>query len=473
MKNGEIRKKPKFQNLDPDLQLDMRFLLEATIDRSAYSTALASIKPLSEFQDIIGTKMKDTAAAIRADINSVNTAISAQPSLMMQATTYAKLSKPQQQLLDAITSSEVLKFSILNAMDAVRMLLITDFEKSAPYYDDEAIVFDVKAKGRTPQVMVPQRVPFSSIKELGNFEIYDHSNLLMVIGKESSSAGQQIKIPIRGSTHFIELNGVPVGKIYLTGRDTDGKPSPVPPSTKEMMLNVTKPVGSVYQKTISDLSKRPDKKFELTEVVTANFTIPTEVEGIITGIWRTLKKSPAVKPIKLSPATFAGELGNLTLLEFKKYFEALVARTSNASGEMSTFDLADTLFFTGLAAVSGMLGLAPPPGPSAGGGGAAGAAGAAGGRGAGGSGGGGGGSGGGSGGGGGTVNRSLSNFLNTTSFIKGANSAEKAANKASLDAIIDRDAMRRELNLFAGGSNFVFTESVDRWCKLAGIKEKK
>jgi hypothetical protein len=326
--------------------------------------------------------------------------------------------------------------------------------------------------------MVPQRVPFSSIKELGNFEIYDHSNLLMVIGKESSSAGQQIKIPIRGSTQFIELNGVPVGKIYLTGRDPDGKPSPVPPSTKEKMLNVKKPVDSVYQKTISELSSRPDKKFELNAVVAANFTIPTEVEGVITSIWRTLKKSPAVKPIKLSPATFAKELGPLTLLEFKKYFEALVARTSNASGEMSTFDLADTLFFTGLAAVSGILGLAPPPGPSAGGGSAAAgaAAGAAGGRGAGGpsgGGAGGGGGGGSGGGGGGTVNRSLNNFLNTTSFIKGANSAEKAANKASLDAIIDRDAMRRELNLFAGGSNFVFTESVDRWCKLAGVKEKK
>jgi hypothetical protein len=401
---------------------------------------------------------------------------------MMQATTYAKLSKPQQQLLDAITSSEVLKFSILNAMDAVRMLLITDFEKSAPYYDDEAIVFDVKAKGRTPQVMVPQRVPFSSIKELGNFEIYDHSNLLMVIGKESSSAGQQIKIPIRGSTQFIELNGVPVGKIYLTGRDTDGKPSPVPPSTKEKMLNVTKPVGSVYQKTISDLSKRSDKKFELTDVVTANFTIPTEVEGIITGIWRTLKKSPAVKPIKLSPAIFAGELGDLTLLEFKKYFEALVARTSNASGEMSTFDLADTLFFTGLAAVSGMLGLAPPPGPSAGGAGGStggaggstgGAAGTGGVGGAGGAGGGGGGSGGGGGIGGGSVNRSLNNFLNTTSFMKGANATERAANKASFDAVVDQDAMRRELNRFAGASNLVFTEGVDRWCKLAGIKDTK
>jgi hypothetical protein len=411
---------------------------------------------------------------------------------MMQATTYAKLSKPQQQLLDAITSSEVLKFSILNAMDAVRMLLITDFEKSAPYYDDEAIVFDVKAKGRTPQVMVPQRVPFSSIKELGNFEIYDHSNLLMVIGKESSSAGQQIKIPIRGSTQFIELNGVPVGKIYLTGRDTDGKPSPVPPSTKEKMLNVTKPVNSVYEETISALSSRPAKKFDLETVVAANFTIPTEVEGVITSIWRTLKKSPAVKPIKFASAAFSDELGTLTLLEFKKYFEALVARTSNASGEMSTFDLADTLFFTGLAAVSGMLGLAPPPGPSAGGasgstgggggstgggggstGGAAGTGGVGGAGGAGGAGGGGGGSGGGGGIGGGSVNRSLNNFLNTTSFMKGANATERAANKASFDAVVDQDAMRRELNRFAGASNLVFTEGVDRWCKLAGIKDTK
>jgi hypothetical protein len=57
--------------------------------------------------------------------------------------------------------------------------------------------------------------------------------------------------------------------------------------------------------------------------------------------------------------------------------------------------------------------------------------------------------------------------------VRGANAAEKAANKASFDAIVDQDAMRRELNRFAGASNLVFTESVDRWCALAGIKEKK
>jgi len=154
MRNDEMRKKSKFQNMaiNPNRHLSVDFLLEATMDRSAYESALASIRPLSEFEDIIGANMPKTATAIRKCINDVNNAISAKPDTMMQISNFAKLSKPQQQLLDAITSAEILKFSMLNAMDAVRMLLITDFEKASPYFDDEAIAFDVKAKSSKIQI---------------------------------------------------------------------------------------------------------------------------------------------------------------------------------------------------------------------------------------------------------------------------------------------------------------------------------
>jgi hypothetical protein len=476
MRNDEMRKKSKFQNMaiNPNRRLSMDFLLEArTMDRSAYEAALASIRPLSEFEDIVGAKMEKTAPAIRKCITDVNSAISAKPDLMMQITAFTKLSKPQQQLLDAITSAEILKFSMLNAMDAVRMLLITDFEKASLYFDDEAIVFDIKAKGRAQQVMDPLRTQFSKIKELGNYEVYAQTALHMIIGKESTSAGQQISIPIKGRPPMV-VDKVPVGKLYLTGRDSNGNPAPIPLSTKREMLKVVAPTADNdnFLKTIKQLSERPNKQFDIATVINDDFTIPTEAEGVVTSIWRALRKTSTIKPTSLESEDFAEDISKLTLLEFKKYFEALVSKTSNASGDMSTFDLADTLFFTGLAAVTGFLGLAPPPSPTGGGDGAdataaaAGAAGAAGGGGVG---------GGGGGGGGGyiPVNRSLTTFLDTKSFMRGTTAAEKDANKVAFDAAVDRDAMRRELNRIAGASNLVFTESVDRWCKLAGIKEIK
>ena len=52
MRNDEMRKKSKFQNMaiNHNRRLSMDFLLEArTMDRSAYEAALASIRPLSEF----------------------------------------------------------------------------------------------------------------------------------------------------------------------------------------------------------------------------------------------------------------------------------------------------------------------------------------------------------------------------------------------------------------------------------------
>ena len=470
MRNDEMRKKSKFQNMtiNPNRRLNMDFLLEAQkIDRSAYEAALASIRPLSEFEDIVGAKMPKTAIAIRKCISDVNNAIAAKPDLMMQITTAVKLSKPQQQLLNAITSAEILKFSMLNAMDAVRMLLITDFEKASPYFDDEVIVFDVKRKGASQQVMLPQRTQFSKIKEIGNYEVYAQTALIMIIGKESTSAGQTISIPINTAGRPpILLDKVPVGKLYMTGRDSNGNPAPIQPSVKRQMLQISLPApGNIFEKTIQELSIRPTKTFDIAAVVKDDFTIPTEAEGIVTSIWRSLRQTATIRPTALDSADFASEIANLKLLDFKKYYEALVLKTSNASGDMSTFDLADTLFFTGLATVTGLLGLAPPPPPTgdgAGGAVVAGGAGAA-----------IGGGGGGGGGGGIPVNRSLTTFLDTKAFMRGTTAAEKDANKIAFDAAVDRDAMRRELNRTVGASNLVFTESVDRWCKLAGIKEIK
>lgn len=456
---------------------DMSMLLEAGTDRSEYKQAEDAIAPLSDLEDTISAKMPKTAAEIRKVINSVNEAISAQPSLSMTVASAAGLSKPQQRLIDSITSAEVLKFSILNAMDTVRMLFLNDFKKSEKYYEDEAIVFDIKqlGPGGTQPMLSPQRVPFSSIKEIGSYETYDHTQNIMVIGKESSSPGRTVKIPIRGTNNRITVNHVPVGKIYMTGRDKNGHPSPVPLAVKRTMLNISPPTAGlgVLGETIENLSERPEKKFDLEKVVKDNFRVSAPTEGVITSIYRQVRRKPPIKPSGLDPKVFADELGTLTLQEFRKYFQAFVDKTSNSSGDMTTIDLADSLFFTGLATVSGWLGLPRPPGPGGTGASSSGAAGG----GSGGAGGGGGTAGGasggtgGGGGGGASRNHSLNNFLNTTSFIKGANPAERAANKAELDKIIDRDAMRRELNRFVG-PGVVFTESVDRWCKLAGIKEK-
>lgn len=476
MRNSKIMKNHRSRRLNElsDEIGDMSMLLEAGMDRSAYDQAIASIEPLSELEDIIGSSMPKTSAEIRSAISNVNAAITKDPSLMMQVASATGLSKPQQHLIDAITSAEVLKFSILNAMDAVRMLFITDFKKSEKYYEDEVIFFDIKAASPTgaQPILAPQRIPFSKISEIGDYEIYRSSDKHMVIGKESAASGRTISIPITGRGRFITLNHVPVGKIYLTGRNSDGHPAPLPLATKETMLNIKPPAAGpgVLGQKVKDLAQRSNKKFDLDKVVKDNFKIPATGEGIIVGIYRSLNKSPAIKPTKLPASDFSSELGELTLQQFRKYYEALVSRTSSATGDMSTFDLADTLFFTGLAAVSGMLGIAPPPAPagasggsssgpvtSAGGGSGSPGGGAAGGV---------------AGGGSASRSHSLNNFLNSTSFVKGANPAERSANKAALDGIIDRDALRRELNKFVG-PGVVFTESVDRWCKLAGIKEEK
>ena len=338
MRNDEMRKKSKFQNMaiNHNRRLSMDFLLEAQkIDRSAYEAALASIRPLSEFEDIVGARMPKTATAIRKCINDVNNAISAKPDTMMQISNFAKLSKPQQQLLDAITSAEILKFSMLNAMDAVRMLLITDFEKASPYFDDEAVVFDVKAKGSKIQTMIPQRAPFSKIKEIGNYEVYQQSDNSMIIGKESTSAGQKVEIPIPGASPslLIKLEKIPVGKMYMTGRDSNGKPAPISRSVKLKMFQVAAPAaGNVFEKNVADIltrksALRSTTPYDIKKIVNDDFKIPTEAEGIVTSIWRTLRMTPAIKPTNLTSDDFADELGSLKLFQFKKYFESLVAKT--------------------------------------------------------------------------------------------------------------------------------------------------
>jgi hypothetical protein len=175
---------------------------------------------------------------------------------------------------------------------------------------------------------------------------------------------------------------------------------------------------------------------------------------------------PAVTPAStmLAPADVSSELKDLTLDEFRKYFKALVERTTTATGDITTYHVDDALVLGGLSWLSGMLGIsrsAPAPGTAASPAGAPGssapdAAGTA---------------GGGAAAPGGIPIRthSLSNILSRPSITRNVSTP---ARSAILNGI-DQEALRRELNALTGGT-FLFTEgTVERWCDLAGIKEKK
>jgi len=456
-------------------EMSMSFLLDEAVDRSMFDTALRTIEPLSELEDLItagSNEMPNTAKAIRDVIKSVNDSISAKPNPILSA---MGLADPQRDLLNAITTAEVLKFSILNAMDAVRMMFITDFKKNnLKFFEEEAVVYNVVDAGPgAARLSTPQRVPISKVKELGSYEIYEQGNNYMLIGPESAGAGRTATWNIPGVGSFA-ISNLSLGKMYLVGRGSDGEPTPVPDGFKTLFLRVVKPADrGVLDKTIDFLATDPsrgNKTFDLGKVVKDNLRVPQPVEGTIVSIYRAIRKKQAIQPTTLTPIELTSDIEGITLDAFRKYFEALVEKTTNSTGDMVSYDIADTLVFGGLASISGMLGLTRPEGGREDGSVAGGGASAGGGRGT--------GSAGGSGGSAGAVrgasrSHSFNNFINTPSIVKGATPTERAANLSTVLGLIDRDSMRQELNRFVA-PNVVFTEgTIDRWCELAGIKEGK
>ena len=450
----------------------MGFLLEASVDRSSFDSALKSIEPLSDLEDLmkdvdpITTRhsMPKTAKAIRDAINRVNKAISSSPDPILSI---VGLDNKQKELVDAITAAEVLKFSILNSMDAVRMLFINDFKKNLRIFDDEAISYNVVPNGSIGlKLSTPQRVPFSVAKDVRPYEIHSHGRTFMVIGPETSGPGDSVSLRVPGSSSPLVIRNVNPGKIYLTGRNTDGEPEPVNKNLKQLFLKIPPPSTSDIDLISKKIGKiATDRKFNLKDTVSKNFKIPQPAEGTIVSIYRAIRRTSAVSPPTMPSDDLFKDLNNMSLERFKKIFNAFVEKTSNSTGDMSTYDLTDTLFFSGLAIVSGMLGTAPPPGPAAGGtsggttspgitGGSTAASGAGGPT-------------------GGAARHSLKNILSDPTIATGATPAERATNLNTLKSSINQDALRSALNTLTGGS-VVFTESiVDRWSELAGIKESK
>jgi hypothetical protein len=452
--NDDASRSLKNQNLN--------YLLGESIDRSSFESAEQSIGPLSDIEALptIG-KMPKTKAALRSVINRIEEAIASEPSPILNA---LRLDKSQRKLVDAITAAEVLKFTMLNAMDAVRLLVINDFKKEMQFFTDEAIVFDLlKLGGGGAKLKSPSRVPFSEIASLGDFDRYHEGRNFMVIGKASEDEGYNVVLSAPMMSASLQLENVAAKKVYIVGRGSDSEPTPVQGPVKVMFLRVNPPDrdSTNIDKPLSNIPQLSD----LTAVVARNFKISAPVEGFITSVYRKIRGNPAIKPTTLTAAGFAEELGGITLEEFKKLFEVMVQKTTGTKTDLVTFDPAEALVFGGLASIGSALGLSRPAAPTTPPGtataGAPSAPGAPAGAGS-----------GGDGGGAGTATtrrHSLSNILNRPSVVTGATEAER---KSNLKAI-DQDTLRRELNSLVGGS-VIFTESaVDRWCDLAGIKESR
>lgn len=456
---------------------DMGFLLE-DVDRSPYEKALKYIEPLSELEDIF-TKLPKTKSAIRAVITRVNKAMSSEPDPIIAA---IGLNDSQKELVNACTSAEVLKLSLLNVFDSVRQLMITDFRKIVKFYDDSAIELGIVKQNSQAgfKVINTKSVPFSTIDGLGNYNIYWKSPHQMIIGVESSGAYDDAKWEIPDTGKSITIKDVPVGKVYLVKKE-GGDAAPVDSFIKAKILGDKLPDRGNLDKTITALAKNPEKEFDLLQVVKRNLKVPAPAVGFIETIYRKLRDRPAVSPPTIPAEALADELGNLTLSEFKEYFNALVKRTTGETGDITTIDISDTLVLGGLTYIGGLLGISKPastpsttttgisagpsataapatatpdetPGPSRGDSSRRGRArtsapadteSSA-----------------------GVPRHSLSTILGRPSIV----------NPANRDAVlrgIDQDALRRELNSLVGGST-IFTEGIiNRWNELAGIKETK
>lgn len=454
---------------DSDFSLrnrNMSFLLE-DVSRASYDKALQYIQPLSELEDIF-KDLPSVQAAMRQTINRVNRAINSNPDPILSS---LGLSNDQKELVDACTSAEVLKLSLLNSFDAIRQLLITDFTKSPKIYEDEAIELRVlppasRSRGAA-DVREPKRVPYSVVSSMNDYAVHWQDGKNMIIGPDTSGdRTYDVSWNLPRTSATIRMRNVPAGKIYLVAR-VEGDPAPVTPEKKRDILGIPLTPKGELIRTLGDLSTDASRRkmFDIDDVVRSNFKIPAPAMGFIESIYRAMRSRPPVQPANLNPSDLSSELSGLTLEKFRDYFRELVERTTTATGDITTYDVADTLFFGGLAWVSGLLGISrspPPPAPpapgrSSGGGTASGAAGtgtpaAAGGRG---------------------VSHSLSTLLSDPSIAAGSTPAERAANMSNLRSSINQDELRKNLNRLTAGS-VVFTEgTVDRWRELAGIKEGK
>lgn len=450
-------------------------IINEAVDRETNEMALKSIEPLSELEEMLESinKMPDTKAAIGKCIDDIRDAINSKPSKILSA---LRLSNSQKGLVDAITAGEVLKFSMLNAMDALRMSFISDFKKELA---DEVISFNVVGQAPSLVLSNPGRAPFSKVSELGEYHTITHGTHFMIVGPKLTNPGGSIVMRVPTTSFGLQLKNVSPGPIYITGRDSEGNPAAVPDGVKKMFLgNIAIPNRAIIDKKIVDLltvkrklnpAKAPDA---VKNIVKPNFRVPAPVEGMLTGIYRAIRRSKAVKPPGLDADTFASEVKELTLGEFKRVFNAIVSKTEGAKGDFTTYDLADSLFLGGLAAVSGALGItrtpkvptspaaagstsvptgggAPPPGSPQGRGssGAPPAPPAN------------------------APHHSLRNVLSNPMIAAGSTPAERSANMSKISNALNQDELRRTLNSLTGGA-IVFTEgTVDRWCELAGIKE--
>jgi hypothetical protein len=451
---------------------NLDYLMSEAVDRASFEAARQSIEPLSDIEDLPAiSKMSNTKAALRGTIDKLEEAISSEPDPILSA---IGLDRSQRKLVDAITAAEVLKFTILNAMDAVRLLIINDFKTELKFFTDEAIVFDlIKLRGGGAKLRSPRRVPFSEISALGDFDRYHEGRKFMVIGKASADEGFDVMLSAPGVSSTLPLENVSADKIYVVGRGDDGEPKPAPGGVKELFLKVSAPSRAKLDSTLASLAA--SKGFDIDSVVGRNFKISSPAEGFIVSIYRKFRGTPAIKPTSLTASQFSDDLKLLSLDEFKKVFEMMAQKTTDTSTNLVTFDPAEALVFGGLASIGASLGISrPTPAAVAGGGAAAAGASAAaaagagagaaaagvaaaGGAGA-------------AGGGSAIVRRhSLSNILGRPSITAGSSDSERKTNLR----VINQDELRKELNSLVGGS-VIFTESaVDRWCKLAGIKESK
>lgn len=441
----------------------MNFLLE-DVDRSAYEKALQYIQPLSELEDVF-EKLPATKRAIREVINRVNAAVASDPDPILNA---LGLSNDQKELVDSCTSAEVLKLSLLNSFDAVRQLLITDFARNPKIYEDEAIELRVIPSARSrgsADVREPKRVPYSTVESLADYTVHWQDGGNMIVGPDIGGRLYNLSWTLPRTTATINMRNVPAGKIYLVSRE-EGDPAPVSPLKKRDILGIPLTPRGSLDKTLDFLSTDTtrDKTFDLPAVVDRNFRIPAPAMGFVESIYRSMRARPPIQPPNLAASDLSNELKDLTLAEFRTYFRALVEKTTTATGDMTTYDVADTLFLGGLAWVSGILGItsSPPSAPAAtapgsGGGTAPGSSGP----------------GGGSASGGGDRRHSLNNILSDPSIVTGATPAERAANLRALRSAVNQEELRRALNTLTAGT-VVFTEgTVDRWSELAGIKEQK
>jgi hypothetical protein len=397
------------------------------------------------------------------------------------------LTSKHKDLIDAITKTEVLKFSILNAMDAIRLLVLSDYKKIDKFYSDQVVALQIiPPTGPAPTIArfgQAKTVPFADAKSLGDdYTVYIRETNFMLIGPETSAPLIPARLDLRGAPPMFAR--VPTGKLFFVRRNPEGDPAPVEGPLKQLFLNLASaPAPGVLNQSID--ARSTAKGFDVNDVVNDNFKVSTAAAGKIENAFRIFKqRSPDLKPdtSQLDPSDLADDIKNLSLKDFRECFAAFTDNTTTDPGDMETYDLADTLVLTGLSTIVGMFTgtREPTPGASSGAGpgapGVPGAAGGAGGSGVpGGAGGaGGGGAGGGRGGGAPLRSQSLDNFIRTTAIVKGANAAERNANLGSLMNLIDQPALRRELNRVVGPS-FVFTEGhdVERWKKLAGIKEEK